>query len=329
MEQTPLVSVYTLAYNHERYIQDAIEGVLMQQTTFPVEHLIHDDASTDGTADLIRKYQSQFPHRIFPILQTRNQWSQGIPIFKTHLLPRIRGKYIAVCEGDDYWIDPQKLQKQVDYMEAHPQCTMCVTNGQILDLSGERPPRTFVPENDSDAQYYTGENRELTLDNLYQLSFIPTASFLIRRDSLDRLPQSYYKTCPNADMKMRLFHTALGYSYYMDDITCVYRQNVPNSAMTKWKKTSRQAAYSRNQRVISMMRDVDEFTQGQYSQGIDHLRRSFVVSLLHNASSLCTLHQDLKEPQFRSVFRRLSVGERMMILFKAAIPEALLNRLRS
>lgn len=329
MEQTPMVSVYTLAFNHERYIRDTIEGVLMQQCPFTVEHLIHDDASTDGTAQIIREYAQQYPDRIFPILQTQNQWSQGILIFPTHILPRIRGKYIAVCEGDDYWTDPEKLRKQVEYMEAHPDCTMCITNGQIVDQSGKMPPRNFVPINESDARYYTGKNRVLTLDELYQISFVPTASFLMRRDSFDRLPSSYARPCPNGDMKLRLYHTALGYSYYMDDVTCVYRQNVPNSAMTNWQKGNRSAAYIRNQKTIAMMRDVDEFTGGCHQDGIGKISRDFIISLLHNAASLPVLFRDLKEPDCRKVYRQLSLSQRLTILIKAAIPESILRRLRS
>jgi len=116
----PLVSVICITYNHEKYIRDAIEGCLIQDTDFPFEVIIHDDASTDGTTAIVRAYAERYPSIIKPIYQTENQYSQGNkPI--TFWLPRVRGQYIALCEGDDYWHDPSKLQKQVDILETCPE----------------------------------------------------------------------------------------------------------------------------------------------------------------------------------------------------------------
>jgi glycosyltransferase involved in cell wall biosynthesis len=115
---TPLVSVSCATYNHENYIRDSLEGFLIQKTTFPIEILIHDDASTDGTADIIKEYEKKHPDLIFPIYQKENQYSKGLTISSTFNWPRARGKYIALCEGDDYWTDPYKLQKQVEFLEA-------------------------------------------------------------------------------------------------------------------------------------------------------------------------------------------------------------------
>ena len=104
-----LVSICCITYNHEDYIADAIEGFLMQKTDFKYEVLIHDDASTDRTAEIIRKYERKFPNLIKPIYQTENQHSKGIKVGKYNI-ERALGKYIALCEGDDYWVDPCKLQ---------------------------------------------------------------------------------------------------------------------------------------------------------------------------------------------------------------------------
>lgn len=122
MQKKPLVSICCLAYNHAPYIRQCIEGFLMQKTNFSFEVLIHDDASTDGTAGIIREYEKKYPEIIFPIYQTVNQFSQGVKISAAYNFSRAKGKYIAMCEGDDYWIDPYKLQKQVDYLENHPEC---------------------------------------------------------------------------------------------------------------------------------------------------------------------------------------------------------------
>lgn len=120
-----MVSILTLAYNHEPYIRQCLDGIVMQQTNFKFELLIHDDASTDGTAEIIREYEAKYPEIVKPIYQTENQYSKHVPIGTTYLYPRAQGKYIALCEGDDYWTDPLKLQKQVDFLESHPDYVMC------------------------------------------------------------------------------------------------------------------------------------------------------------------------------------------------------------
>src|SRR5690625_1921775 len=119
VDAQPLVSVSCRTYNHEKLIRDAIEGILMQKTTFPIELIIHDDASTDSTADIIRDYESKYPHIIKPIYQEENQYSKGVKIGMKYIHPKLKGKYYAICEGDDYWIDPYKLQKQINLLEEH------------------------------------------------------------------------------------------------------------------------------------------------------------------------------------------------------------------
>ena len=131
----PLVSISCITYNQEKYIRDAIDGFLMQKTTFPVEILIHDDASTDKTANIVREYEAKYPNLIKPIYQTENQYSKRNGIIGRIQRGRARGKYYAMCEGDDYWTDPFKLQKQVDFMEENPQYPFCCHRFKILNES--------------------------------------------------------------------------------------------------------------------------------------------------------------------------------------------------
>lgn len=126
-----LLSINTLTFNHENYIAQCIEGILSQKTDFAFELLIHDDASTDNTANIIREYEKKYPNIIKPIYQTENQWKKGIKNSATYQYPRAKGKYIAVCEGDDYWIDENKLQMQVDFLEENLEYGMCYTNFNI------------------------------------------------------------------------------------------------------------------------------------------------------------------------------------------------------
>ena len=130
-----LVSVACITYNHEKYIEDAIEGFLVQETDFPFEILIHDDASTDNTANIVREYAEKYPNIIKPIFQKENQYSKGKKIFPivTHLCA---GDYIAICEGDDYWTDPKKLQTQVVFLEENPDYVITYTAVKAFDENG-------------------------------------------------------------------------------------------------------------------------------------------------------------------------------------------------
>lgn len=127
-----VVSICCLTYNHSPYIGQCIEGFLMQKCNFNFEVLIHDDASTDGTSEIIQKYQEKFPKIIKPIVQTENQWSNGKRLNIRFNFPRAQGKYIALCEGDDYWTDPLKLQRQVDFMEENEDYAVVGHNRHIL-----------------------------------------------------------------------------------------------------------------------------------------------------------------------------------------------------
>ena len=123
---TPLVSVCCITYNHASFIRKCLDGFLMQQTDFPIEILIHDDCSTDGTTEIIQEYAAQYPDLIFPMYEEVNQYQQGKATeIDFYNYRRARGKYIAYCEGDDYWTDPLKIQKQVDFMETNPEYSVC------------------------------------------------------------------------------------------------------------------------------------------------------------------------------------------------------------
>ncbi|MEA3259792.1 MAG: glycosyltransferase [Pseudomonadota bacterium] len=124
---SPLVSVVCHTYNHERFVKDALNGFLMQETSFPFEIIVHDDASQDETQKIIKEYQARYPKIIKPILQTKNIFSKGErPTM--YSFPAARGKYIAFCEGDDFWIDTQKIQVQALFLEGNPDCAVCYTD---------------------------------------------------------------------------------------------------------------------------------------------------------------------------------------------------------
>ena len=146
----PLVSICCLTYNQALFIQKCLDGFLMQKTDFPIEILIHDDCSTDGTTEIIREYEAKYPDLIFPLYEEENQYQQGKAAeIDFYNYRRARGKYIAYCEGDDYWTDPLKLQRQVDFMEANPEYSVCFHDCTVFNTwSGEYANKTIFNSTD-------------------------------------------------------------------------------------------------------------------------------------------------------------------------------------
>lgn len=148
----PLASICCITYNHASYIQEAIDSFLMQETNFPFEILVHDDASTDGTTKIVLDYAQKYPEIIKPIIQTENQYTKGGLINPRFVFPKTRGKYIALCEGDDYWTDNKKLQKQVAFLERNPGYVITYTNGQAFDENGNLDVDFGASTRDLDAE---------------------------------------------------------------------------------------------------------------------------------------------------------------------------------
>lgn len=179
MSASPLVSICCITYNHAPYIRQCLDSFFMQQCDFDFEVLIHDDASTDGTQEIIKEYQQKYPDIIKPIFQTENQWSKGMrgPNPKYNY-PRVQGKYIALCEGDDYWTDPLKLQKQVDFLENNPEYSFC---GHLYSISRERETYN-KKEKEEKKNIYLKSNSTITLENYIKTKSIKTLTVLFRAD---------------------------------------------------------------------------------------------------------------------------------------------------
>lgn len=320
----PLVSICCTAYNHEKYLAQTLESFLSQRCDFAYEILIHDDVSTDRTADIIREYAARYPHIIRPMFQTQNQYSRGVPINETFNFPRARGKYIALCEGDDYWCDPDKLQRQIAHMESDPGCTFCFTNGYVHDEAGVHPDRPFLPYYENEKSLFTGESRAFTLDEMARVNFIPTASFVFRVDALRALPPSFtQRECQHGDLRMRLFLTAAGHAWYEHLFACTYRENVNGSAMQIWKKEKRDLLYRRCQSVVDMVNDVDDYSRGAASAGLQTIRDHYLWVMAHNAPDLKTLVSG----EVGRVWRTLPAKERLRCAVRLMLPRGLAARL--
>lgn len=210
----PLLSIACITYNHEKFIAQAVEGFLMQKTTFPYEIVIHDDASTDKTARILEGYRSRFPN-IELLFQKENQYSKGTNPFSAFVLPKCRGKYIAICEGDDYWTDPYKLQKQVDFLEANPAYVICYHDADIIDENGALVSKSKLPEN---------LKTDFSAEELIKGAWVLTMSMCFR-NVLDSFPEEYSKV-KNGDKFLTSLLGNYGQGKYLRDIeNAVYRKH--------------------------------------------------------------------------------------------------------
>lgn len=220
MTGNPLVSIRCLVYNHEPYLRQCLDGFVMQKTTFPFEAIVHDDASTDGSAAIIREYAEKYPDIIKPIYETENQYSKHDGSIKQAMdsVMSPNSKYIALCEGDDYWTDPHKLQLQVDFLESHPDYSFSVHDFKVLEDVNQKfrdsHPILFLKEGEEE---YT-----LTIDDYKKgIFFTQTLTCVYRISSLKG--SFYYRYEAKFDMTMFYALLTQGKCILFNRVMGVYR----------------------------------------------------------------------------------------------------------
>lgn len=252
----PLVSVCCLAYNHENSIRQAIEGIVSQKTDFVFELLIHEDASTDNTAEIVKEYEQKYPHIIKPIYQTENQFFK-CNIAQTYMQPKVQGKYIAICEGDDFWIDENKLQLQVDYMEKNPHCAMCFHAVEQLDSDGTK------------SVYRPLKNSQVVPTGLIIKRggmFCPSVSLMFRADIMTEWPE-FRVAADVYDYPSQVLAAVKGESYYIDKIMGVYRF-ASEGSWTEQHKSVTDFKHTNNE--TQWLELFNEYTNGKYQVEIDY-----------------------------------------------------------
>ncbi len=209
------VSVGILTYNQEHFIGQAIEGVLAQRTDFPFEILVGDDCSTDGTREVVMQYVNQFPTIVKPVFHTQNLGQNGLHN-TIQTLKKGTGEYIAVHDGDDYWIDPLKLQKQVDFLDQNPTFTTCFNNAYIRYDDGS-PEEILNPPD---------QKATITVEDLIgenEIWFMATSAVVFRR-SCWQIPDWFLKSS-SGDIPRHIILAKQGPIGYLPDITSVYRKH--------------------------------------------------------------------------------------------------------
>lgn len=230
MNENIKVSIICNAFNHEKYIRQTLEGFVKQITSFKFEVLIHDDASTDNTAEIIREFEREYPEIIKPIYQTENQYSKGVKISAQYHYPRARGKYVAICEGDDYWTDVSKLQKQFDLLEAHPEVDMCAHRAESV-------------QGPNDAHRgYQGPGANNALLSAKQVirgegGYLPTNSLFFRAELIRNIPE--FRRYLSLDYTMQIQGALRGGVLYIGEAMSVYRVCTPGSWTARTRKNGK------------------------------------------------------------------------------------------
>ena len=261
------VSVICLTYNHEKYIKKALEGFVSQKTDFSYEVLIHDDASTDGTANIIREYQKAYPEIIKPFFQTENQYSKGIRIVRQYLLPYSKGEFLAFCEGDDYWVDENKLQKQYDVMMNNPKVVFCAHKVQCVNEDDSYNNR-IIPSDRCGLK----ETCNLTQARFSDLLFIK-GSYCFQTSSYFIQKKVYMETETlrpyfNGDQTMLYAALKCGEVYYISEVMSKRRLMTIGNFHQRFLLLPDEQKMNHHLKKIDGNIFFDDWTKGKYSKKI-------------------------------------------------------------
>jgi GT2 family glycosyltransferase/pyruvate-formate lyase-activating enzyme len=316
----PLVSINCITYNHERYIRDCLDGFLKQETTFPIEVLIHEDASTDGTAQIIKKYEKQYPTIIKPVYQNENQFSRGVYVTIKFIYPRAKGKYLAVCEGDDYWTDPLKLQKQVDFLESHPECSVCF-HPVVVKHEDHSVHDYIFPH--PQTHPFVFQNSLTELKHLIPFNYIQTNSVMYRWRFCDESIEDIFpRDILPGDWFLHLLHAEKGKIGFINEVMAVYRRH---SGGIWWEAGRNQENFflQNGLKHLACYQAIERRWPEQISPQSKQITTSFAADVIRvflktpNHEGLSKLKQQFPEYYDRGVMNLLSLHMKLMDEFQS------------
>jgi glycosyltransferase involved in cell wall biosynthesis len=312
----PLVSICCITYNHEGFIRDALEGFIAQKTVFPFEIIIHDDASTDRTPEIINEYTTRYPDLIYPLLQKENQYSKNNgSLLVNFVMPKVRGKYIAICEGDDYWTDPYKLQKQTHFLETNPEYAVCVGGYTQLVQSSQEMIDIIKCSNNKDLLH---DGFTFSLIEMRNDWITKTLTALIRKDILEKIDFSVYKHTRDIHIFYHIVKTHK--AYYFSEIFGVYRIHEGGINSMKKGEINSNAAYNCYKELFE--HNKDEFTR---IMNRDNTLALFNYNIYHRYSgNTCKRNMQL----FFEAVKLTQVFKEVKHLFAAFIPIKIKDKLR-
>ncbi len=323
MHDDIMVSIVCIVYNHEKYLRKCLDGFIMQKTNFKYEVLIHDDASTDNSVQIIKEYVNKYPSIIKPIYQKENQLSKGIPINWKYNFPRALGKYIAMCEGDDFWTDDHKLQFQYDKLEVHSDVIMSVHRVCVVNENGD-PTSQLMPTKklfDKERIMTRDEWINLQLENAW---YFQTSCYFFRKKAIeniitkdsdtnnwmDKRPE-FMKIAPVGDEPLMLFLCLQGGLIYINNEMSSYRKGSVNSWTIKMNNNEKNIKMQ-NKRIL-MFRLYDAYTSYKYSNKIDNkcLGIEFRIHLLQKR------FKELIKPKYKQIFDEYNIKTKIKLYIYA------------
>lgn len=287
----PLVSIQCLVYNHENYLRKCLDGIIAQKTNFSFEIIVHDDASTDHSQDIIREYKTKFPNIVKPIYERENQYSKGEGKLIQLMAKACKGKYIALCEGDDFWIDPLKLQKQIDFLEAHQKCSMVCSRTKLYS----EQKRKYIGEiRNKHSNGYLSPQKVIMKGGLY----IATVSIVYRKEIRNLNYPSYCLNCVVGDYPLQIMASMKGKIYYFDEAMAAYRVENPISWIGRNKqKNSNKKDY---QKKIIGLRSELKMLKG-FAEEYPQYRRIFYRRI--NFYMISLVHKNM-ESEYYDIFKK-------------------------
>ncbi len=318
MSDKIMVSISCLVYNHEKYIRQCLDGMLMQKTDFKYEILIHDDASTDGSADIIREYENKYPDIVKPIYQRENQFSKGVSVTWKYQYPRAKGKYIALCEGDDFWTDPNKLQKQFDLLEGDDSIIIS-THAVHFGREDGQLTGSFLPET-------IGENRIIPSPDFIRSTVRETAcpyhtsSFFFRKEifgMLDYKLPRFHQTCKVGDYSLLLLLASRGGLGYIADVMSYYRFMSIGSWSSKTVR-NRKNMIEHTKNMKQTLLEYDEYTNHVYNKDISDT----VIKCEFNILWWERRFSELKKPPYKKAYDKLSRKGKIYLYLNAYLPSS-------
>lgn len=309
-KEETMVSVLCLAYNHEKYIRDALESFVNQKTNFEFEIIINDDCSTDNTAKIIKEYEKKYPNIVKPIYQKENQYSKGRELIVEILLPKAKGKYFALCEGDDYWVDENKLQKQVDFLEQNIDYSLCVSNATIVDINNKKIGQIKTIKTDGD----------LTCEEVINGGggFISTNSIMAPMKYAKNLP-SYFNDF-SIDYLWQIYLASCGKSYCFSQDMVAYRANVEGSWTERMKKDLEKCAEINNC-LIKKLKEINLELNNKYDATI----KNKIIEFEFENLLIDEKFEIIKKKPYKSYMKKLSFSRRIKIYIKIYFPNLYKN----
>lgn len=310
------VSICCTVYNHEKYLRKCLDGFVMQKTDFAYEIIIHDDASTDKSAEIIREYEKKYPDIFRPIYQTENQYSQGIRVSEKYIFPIAKGKYIAFCEGDDYWCDEKKLQKQFEQMEKNPNAVLCTGKVRCISEDGRELKECF-PSKEIDSGIISSDSmmKLMVENNSYPFH---TSSFFYRKEIKMQMikEKPKFALASNAgDVPLMLYMAMKGDIIYIDSILSHYRVN----SIGSWNARTRSSLENQIMQCevgIATYTLFNVYSKRRYKNEVRklvELQEYHIYQFEKNYKKLC-------EKRYRWILNNESFKQRIFYLMSAHFP---------